>query len=394
MRTVEALPRRRALRALAAWVLTFGLVRTLIAQPEQCGTVTPAGIDHAIAEAVGWAARTQQPDGRWIYRYDIHTDSDVAVYEFVRHAGLMMSLYQAASAGVTEARQVAERADAYAREHLVSGPGWQALAPLDPQEQYDLGATSLYLNALLFRRELTHETGDDALLDELGHFLVANIAPSGALAAYWDPRANAPAATSSSPFSTGEALWAIARLENVHPGEWREPALRVAHYIATVRDEAEHRWPDVPDHWASHALAEMNTWPGPTVLDETLVRYAHHVADLESLEIRYESQRTGSLFSRLTRGQIALGAGVGALAEAILALESLPSLATDRDLHARASCAIGLLLHRQTTAEQAAHMRNPERTRGAWIREGVTQIDDQQHTMTALVMMREQGLTR
>jgi hypothetical protein len=209
------------------------------------------------------------------------------------------------------------------------------------------------------------------------------------VAAYWDPAVGAPVADSSSPFYTGEALWALTRLERVLPGEWREPAVRVAHYIATERDDAEDRFPDVADHWASYALAEMSRWPGPSVLDDDLVAYARHVAELESVSIRYESQRTGSTYSTLTRGGIALGAGVGALTEALASLRSVPALADSDALRERALCGAGVLLDRQTTAAEAERYPDPARARGTWIRQGVTQIDDQQHALSALLLVRD-----
>lgn len=381
--------RRRVGTALLAWVLTFGVVRVVILQPERCGEVTFDRLDLAIEEAIAWAGRTIRSDGTWIYRYNADTDADTGIYELVRHSGLTMALYQAAAAGHDDARAIAERGDAYARTHLVARDGWQALTPLVPGERYDLGATSLFLNALLYRRAVTASTGDDALLTDLGRFLLTNIAPTGAVAAYWDPATGAPMVGSSSPFYTGEALWALTRLERVLPGEWREPALRVARYIATTRDEAEDRFPDVADHWAAYALAELARWPGPSVLDDELVDYARHVGELESLSIRYESQRTGSTFSRLTRGQIALGAGLGALTEALASLRSVPALSTSDSLRERALCGAGVLLDRQTTSTEAERYPNPERARGAWIREGETQIDDQQHALSALLLIRD-----
>jgi hypothetical protein len=52
---------------------------------------------------------------------------DVAVYEMVRHAGLILTLNQAAAAGFDDARVPAARADAYARTLLVRHDDWIAL---------------------------------------------------------------------------------------------------------------------------------------------------------------------------------------------------------------------------------------------------------------------------
>jgi hypothetical protein len=48
-----------------------------------------------------------------------------------------------------------------------------------------------------------------------------------------------------------------------------------------------------------------------------------------------------------------------------------------------------VLLDRQMTASDAARYPNPARVQGAWLRHGVTQIDDQQHAMSALLLVLE-----
>ena len=380
---------RRARRGLAAWVLALAAVRVVVAQPERCGVVTGARLDAAIEETIGWATRMQGDDGRWIYRYDADVDLDLGVYEHVRHAGLTMSLYQASAAGSPDAAAPAARGEAYLRRFLVERDGWTAVTPAEAGVVYDIGATALFASALLAKRDVAASADDDALLVRLGRFLVANTTPGGSVTAAWDPVAGAPVAGSSSPFFTGEALWALARLETAFPGEWREPAVRIARYIATERDDAEGRWPDVPDHWASYAFAEMARWPGPVALDADMLRHARRIAELEALSIRYESQRTGSVFSRLTRGPIALPAGLGTLGEALGSLAHVPGLAADPAVRERARCVAGVLLDRQITANDALRYPNPSRVQGAWLRHGVTQIDDQQHAMSALLLVRE-----
>jgi hypothetical protein len=380
---------RRVWRGAAAWVLTLAVARVVVAQPERCGVVTPDRLDTAVEETIGWASRMQGDDGRWIYRYDADADADLEIYEHVRHAGLTMSLYQAAVAGHAGALATAGRGEAYLRQFLVDRDGWTAVAPAVDGVRYDIGATALFASALLMKRDVVASPDDDALLGRLGRFLVANTMPDGSVTAAWDPIAGGPVAGSSSPFFTGEALWALARLETAFPGEWRDPALRIARYIATARDDAEGRWPDVPDHWASYAFAEMARWPGPTALDPDMLRHARRIAELEALSIRYESQRTGSAFSRLTRGPVALPAGLGTLGEALGSLAHVPGLAGDPDVRRRARCVAGVLLDRQIDSAEAQRYPNPARVQGAWLRHGVTQIDDQQHAMSALLLVRD-----
>jgi hypothetical protein len=110
---------------------------------------------------------------------------------------------------------------------------------------------------------------------------------------------------------------------------WDEPSLRIAHYLATERDDAEDRFPDIADHWASYGFAEMTRWPGlegGAALDDEMRAYTRHIAELESMQARWDSTRTNSGWSRLTRGAQALGAGVGTIGEALTMLWRTPGL--------------------------------------------------------------------
>jgi hypothetical protein len=163
------------------------------------------------------------------------------------------------------------------------------------------------------------------------------------------------------------------------------------HYVATERDEAEGWFPPIPDHWVSYALAEITTW---RALDSDELAYAHRIAALESLQIRYESQRTNSWFSKLTRGKQALGAGVGAMTEALAALWRAsgrdPQLRDDRGVLAeRAKCAAGQLVARQVDAHDAQRYVRPDAVQGTWLHNGETQIDDQQHSVSGLLAVLE-----
>ena len=60
-----------------------------------------------------------------------------------------------------------------------------------------------------------------------------------------------------SKYYTGEAYWALARLERVFPDEgFGAVADRIGAYLATTRDEAEDYWPPIADHWAGYGLAD------------------------------------------------------------------------------------------------------------------------------------------
>jgi hypothetical protein len=119
------------------------------------------------------------------------------------------------------------------------------------------------------------------------------------------------------------------------------------------------------------------------------------VAQLESVQIRYESQRTGSTASRWTRGEIAVPAGLGAITEALGSLwrvaQTNTTVGAEIDAIAeRATCAAGLLVSRQIDDARAATLPEPDMARGAWERAGDTQIDDQQHALSGLLVVRTQ----
>jgi hypothetical protein len=67
-----------------------------------------------------------------------------------------------------------------------------------------------------------------------------------------------------------------------------------------------------------------------------------------------------------------------------------PRLADMRPkLAERAKCGAGMLVERQTTAAGAASKPRPDLDVGAWFRDGVTRMDDQQHSISGLVRSRQ-----
>jgi hypothetical protein len=388
------------------------VLRGVVLLPEHCPVVDVDDVDRAAAAAGGWFAANQAADGTWLYRYRLADDQVLDGYHIVRHAGVLLSLYQAAARGLPAAGQVAERGLLWARDHLVTGPGWVALA--DAGQPAEVGATALLVAALVERRDGRGDHGLAGLLRGLGRFHVAQIEPSGAVPERWDPAIGRASTGSYSPFYTGETFWALARLEAALPGEgWREPALRVGRYLVDQRDRAEDRFPPVSDHWAAYGLAEVRRWPDGERVSEALDpggRYAERLGELMGVQVRYESQRTDAGISRWTRGPRTLAAGLGTVGEAesnLWALAGLTSeLAADRPVLARrARCVAGMLVGRQVHPEStvapsasapsasavpgsSSRTSRSPRAVGAWFHHGVTQMDDQQHALSALLLAR------
>ena len=378
---------------LVAWGATLGGLRAVVVQPEHCGDSSPATLRASAQLAVDWLADNQRPDGTYLYRYDRDDEVDLGDYNIVRHAGVTMSLEQAAAAGLGGAADAADRGLAWAREHLVDGPGWEALG--DPSEPtVRVGATALLVAALAERRERTGDTSNDDLMRSLAAFLVVMVNERGQVPADWDPATQAPIAGSFSPYFTGEVFWALALLHSQLPGEGYDAvALRIAHYLATARDDVEHYWPALPDHWAAYGFGELARWPGGHRFTPAEVRYIRRQAGIQSLQIRYESQRAGGWYSHVTRGRPTLGAGMGVMGEALAQWAGLAEVAPEladlrQPLDERAHCAAGVIAARQVGVDDLGDDDTPAARRptlGAWFQFGVTQVDDQQHSLSALL---------
>jgi len=368
------------------WVAFLVGLRLLILQPERCGTVTAQEVRTAAAATVGWLTVNQADDGEWLYRYDAPANEDLGGYNITRHAGLTLSLYQAAADGLADALATADRGSGWLSERLVKAGGGVTVD--EPgASTVPVGASALWAVALAERRFLTGEDEFDDVLRGLGTFLASQVEDNGAVAERWNRRDDAPVAGLYSVFYTGEVYFALARLERVFPGEGFGPvADRVGHYLATERDDAEDRFPPVSDHWAAYGLAETASWRG---LSATEQEYAVRLGEIFGPQIRYASQRTESWFTHRTRGRQTLGAGLGTLGEGTTSLWTvtqlegdIPGLAAAAE---RSNCVAGLLVERQIDAVEAREFQDPERVAGAWFQFGVTQMDDQQHTLSALL---------
>ncbi len=381
------------LHGVLVWVLVVGGLRLFVVQPERCGDPDPASVRAAAELAVGWLTRNQAADGTYLYRFDVAAGRDLGGYNVVRHAGVIMSLEQAATAGIVGAAEAADRGTAWGIAQAVPAEGGLALTD-ETRVVVPVGASALWLSGLVERRLRTGDPVHDELMRSLARFLTAQVDASGAVAESWDP-ATGESSAKRSPFFTGEAMWALARLHRLFPGEgWDEPAQRIATYTATVRDEVEGYEPGLPDHWAAYGFAEVVAWPerdpaGPLRPEE--VAYARRQMGFQSMQVRYESQRTDGWFTHLTRGRPTLGAGAGTIGEALgswwLVAQAEPALDEVRDdVGERAVCMAGVLVDRQIDAEEALAYPDPARAEGAWLQFGVTQMDDQQHALSALLL--------
>ena len=360
---------------LLSWVVTAGLLRAVVLQPEQCGDVTFEETQAAATLAVNWLQNNQNPNGSWLYRYDRAEQEDLGGYNNVRHVGAIEALEKAASAGIDGASETSLGGIRWAERRLVDVENGIAFA--DSSTRASAGGAALLVAGLAERRDRTGDPEFDELMIELGNFMVGTVQPNGSVLGQYDLVADEVVPQSWSKFYTGEVFWALARLHMLFPAEgFDEPTLRIAAYLPQ-RDDVEDWWPTIPDHWSAYGFATMANWPDPPDLNDAQVGWISEQIELQSLQIRYESQRTDSWWTYVTRGRPTLGAGLGTLGEALnqwwIVAGTDDRLAEFRPTIAeRGRCVAGVLVERQADD-------------GAWYQFDVTQIDDQQHTLSALI---------
>jgi len=373
---------RRVAAGLLSWVLTLGVVGITV-HPEPCGRVTRSEVAAAAGAAVDWFSSTISPNGRFTYRYDLGQGRDLGGYSGPRHSGAVLALYQAASHQIPKAEEAADLALGWALDKVVDTPIGPAFGI---GALFETGSTALLVAALDERRLLHGSTEYDDLMVRFGHTLEATVSREGAVDAVIDP-ATGPLPQRSR-FYTGEVLWALSRLHLTFPSEgFDQAALRVRRYLIEDRDSTEDPWPPISDHWGAYAFETMSRWPQPPTLDSEAIGWIDRQLWMLGLQTRYESQRVGGI-TRLTRGDVALPAGVGTLGEAYgawLRLDSRINFLGERReiVEQRAMCVTSLLVERQTRAS-AGEPADPM-SAGAWFRQGVSQVDDQQHPLATLL---------
>ena len=355
------------------------VLRVAVVPAEVCPPVTAPQVRAAIGGATEWLVSGQDESGRYRYGYDREAEEVNRSYNFARHGGVTMSLYQAhADLGIPGALAAADRGLGFALDSIHEGPGWMAWRP---GGDVPVGANGLLLAGLALRREATGDTAHDELMRGIGRFLVSQQQPDGSIHAVFDVGLGESREVYG-PFATGEAAWALALLDRAFPGEgWGEAAGRTVDYMATDRNRQEGHLASLPDHWAAYAISDLR----PELRTPERLDYARRLAGYFGLRLRFESQRRGTGINLLVRWYPGPPAGVGTAGEGIGALYELagadPRLSDLRPAIAeRLECMAGLMVERQVLDPAA-----PAAEYGAWFYRGYTQMDDQQHVLSALL---------
>jgi len=381
-RTSHGIRTRVILIPLFFWIVSLGAVRVLVVPPEDCGAVDAPAARNAALRAMEWAARNQQPDGRYTYLYDAAADAPIADYNIVRHAGVTMSMYQVVGRlNRADLLAAGDIGTAWMVDRLQRQDDWAALADTP---RATLGSSALMLVALSERRLATGETDYDEVMREVGHFLMAMQREDGGFYVAWQFDQNDFDRVGTSVYYPGEALWALALLQEALPDTRADDAARRAvDFITTQRDDVEGvRFPPLNDHWAAYGVAEMAEWqPG---LTDANIEYARRLAGRFSLFIRFEAQKSDSAFQHSIRGDDRSSSALGTWVEGQAALWRLAS--TDErmadlrnDIRDSATCGAGILEQRQ-----APDSAGPAEA-GAWFIDDITRMDDQQHAASGLL---------
>jgi hypothetical protein len=381
------LVRRLLFPHLAIWVLGASILRVAAVPAEVCPPTTAGEVRAAAVAAGDWLVRGMSPDGRFVYGYDREQDLVSSDYNIVRHGGTTVALYQLAAQEDQRFFQPAEHALVYLMDRVTATSG-DAAAVADPATRPRLGTTAFLIVALTARRDLTGDTTHDDLIRRLGRFVLGQREESGALLSLWNPDTKAPEPGQYGPFATGEAVWALTLIDRALPGEgWGESALPTLRYLASgERERSEGYLTRLPDHWAGYALSALD----PELLDDELADYATRLAGYFSMRLRFESQRRGEGINLLVRWYPGPPAGVGTAGEAMGALYQL-ARTDDRladllpGMRARLACMGGFMVDRQISTVEAAADPRPGLTEGAWFYRDYTQVDGQQHVISALL---------
>lgn len=376
--------RRRLALHLSVLIIGAAVIRIGVVPAEICPAVTAADVTASIDAATGWLVGGMTVDGRYTYGYYRDQGRVNGDYNFVRHGGVTMSLYQVfLVTGDRSALAAADRGLGFALEQIFEHDGWMAWRP---GRNIATGANSLLLAALALRREATGDQVHDELMRGMGRFLLGQQQPDGSIFDSWDVGDERPRPTFG-PFATGEASWALALLDGQFPGEgWGEAAALTIDYMATDRNELEGYLTSLPDHWAAYTLSNLR----PELLVEGRISYARRLAGYLGVRLRFEAQRRGTGINLWLRWYPGPPAGVGAAGEGIGALHRL-SLREPRlsdlvsPIEERLVCTAGFMVDRQVSQEDAASAANPRLESGAWFYRGYSQMDDQQHVLSLLL---------
>ena len=378
---------KSVLLSIAFWLVFLTGVRSTVIPPEDCGKQDYESLQRAAVLAARWMKTNHMDDGRYVYLYDYAADRTPDDYNEVRHAGVTMSLYQAAGRlQDADALETADSALQWMIDNSIERHGWTALAPYSTAK---LGGSALMLISLAERRLATSDPQYDDLMHGLATFIAEMQRDDGGFYIHWNVSTDEPNTVDTSRYYPGESLWALALMHEAFPDEgWDGHAWSALEFITERRDDVENvDFPPLPDQWAAYGIAEMIEWG----LTDQQADYARRLAGRFGLLVRSEAQRQGSWYGNAARGNtFGRASGVGTWTEALSSLwrasQYDPRLADlSEPIAERLHCVAGILAERQYEPDEAADYPRPELVEGAWFRANETRMDDQQHAFSGIL---------
>ena len=380
--------------AVLAALWTGGSSPRVAARRPSTARLTAATLSHGIDEALDWFTRNQRPDGSWLFQYDAAAGRDLGGYDVVHHAGAVSALWQAAGAGFDAARGPA-------------AAGVDLRQPAPPRRGRLVGHLQRHRARWRpGRRRCTSPgsacavqvTGDHDLDDEMHRLAALPAWPRprhrGSVLAYREPgrravrrrvlavrhRPGVLGAGADAPAVPGRGLGRAGAADRHLPGvAARRPGGR---HARRLRPLGRLRAVD------GGGVARRRSGPPAARRARCRCWSARPACSACRSGGRASAPTAGS--TPLLRGGHAIPAGLGSLGEGIAGLwrvaEADPRLTSLADaLGDRATCAAGMVASRQVTAAQAAAYPEPGRVQGAWFHGGLTRMDDEQHTLSAMV---------
>jgi hypothetical protein len=393
-------------RVVVAWsaacIGVFALARGAVALPEHCGDITTDRINSSITDGVTWFEQNQSDSGVWLYRFNVQSGEDLGGYNWVRHAGVLLSLEQAARLMdgdvATTAAKVADRGWSAIEKNYQTVRIADVLTTAMKSSSSATGGTALTGIALAERRIRTADASLDDTLLQMARFVAAQVQSDGSVLNEVDLETGEGKPNTYSPFATGQTLYLLAQARAITgTTEFDTQISAIIDYLATERAQREGYVPDVSDHWGAYGMAVLTESAPQFLTDRHTVEFVRKQLGIAGIQVRYESQRTNDGLNRWSRGRQTLGAGLGTLGEAIGAWQVVaatqPELREQQPwLHERLYCVAELLVDRQISSQVADQLRNPSSARGAWEQFGITQMDDQQHAISAMLAARNVDL--
>jgi hypothetical protein len=373
-----------------------------VALPEHCGDITTDRINSSITDGVTWFEQNQSDSGVWLYRFNVQSGEDLGGYNWVRHAGVLLSLEQAArfmdGDVATTAAKVADRGWPAIEKNYQTVRITDVLTTAMKSSSSATGGTALTGIALAERRIRTADASLDDTLLQMARFVAAQVQSDGSVLNEVDLETGEGKPNTYSPFATGQTLYLLAQARAITgTTEFDTQISAIIDYLATERAQREGYVPDVSDHWGAYGMAVLTESAPQFLTDRHTVEFVRKQLGIAGIQVRYESQRTNDGLNRWTRGRQTLGAGLGTLGEAIgawqVVVATQPELREQQSwLHERLYCVAELLVDRQISSQVADQLPNPSSARGAWEQFGITQMDDQQHAISAMLAARNVGL--